>query len=534
MSLSRRDFLQASMGAASLAACRGTLPFGAPDAGPFLHGVASGDPGPDRVILWTRVTPEPGRELDSVAVTWRLARDPQLRDIAAQGVVDANPARDHTVKLDPVGLEPGAAYWYQFEARGSRSPIGRTRTLPVGRVERVRLGFCSCANLPQGHFNAYGALARRNDLDAVLHLGDYLYEYGNGEYGDGTALGRVPEPAHEIVSLGDYRRRHAQYKRDPELQELHRQHAVVAVWDDHESANNSWMGGAENHGLGEGDWQVRKRAAIRAYLEWMPVREMPGAGSDSRDARIYRGFRFGDLADLWMLDTRLVGRSAPLERDLAAPWDDPNRSLLGAAQEAWLLEQLSRSAEDGVGWRVLGQQVFFSPLAMPGKTPNPDAWDGYPVARARLLDRIERDAIENVVVLTGDIHSSWALDVARTPFDPATYDRATGRGSLAVEFVAPAVSSSALGTFPRAVEAFRDAEKTHPHLHWLDMDRQGYGLLDLERGRAQGEWWFVETVREARLDERFARAFRTRAGRSHLEPVVLASRPRADRPPCAP
>lgn len=534
MTLSRRRFLHASVGAATLVACRGTLPFGSPEAAPFAHGVASGDPRPDRVILWTRVTPEPGRELEPVGVTWRLARDPELRDVAARGALDATPARDHTVKIDPVGLESGTTYWYQFEARGRRSSIGRTRTLPVGRVERVRLGFCSCANLPQGFFNAYGALARRADLDLVLHLGDYLYEYGNGEYGDGTELGRVPEPIHELVSLVDYRTRHAQYKRDPDLQELHRQHPVAVVWDDHESANNSWSGGAENHDPGEGDWGARKRAAIRAYLEWMPVRELPGEISEVRQGRIYRGFRFGDLADVWMLDTRLAGRDVQLPRDMDSPWDDPQRSLLGAAQEAWLLDQLSQSSKDGVGWRILGQQVLFSPLALPGRTPNPDAWDGYPAARARILDHLENAGIDDVVVLTGDIHSSWAFDVARAPFDPAAYDPATGRGALAVEFVAPAISSSPLGSFPRAVEAYRDAQKTHPHLRWHDMDRRGYGLLDLERGRAQAEWWFVETVTERRTDERFARAFRTRAGRAHLEPVVLASRPRSGGPPPAP
>jgi alkaline phosphatase D len=199
-----------------------------------------------------------------------------------------------------------------------------------------------------------------------------------------------------------------------------------------------------------------------------------------------------------------------------------------------LLDQLSKSAADEVRWRILGQQVFFSPLALPGKAPNPDAWDGYPAARKRLLDRIEAEAIENVVVLTGDIHSSWALDVARDPFDPEAYDPSTGRGALAVEFVAPAVSASPLGSFPRAVSAFADVGETHPHLRWHDMDRRGYGLLDLEQGRAQAEWWFVETVAERRMDERFARAFRTRAGRSHLEPSVLASRPHRNAPPPAP
>jgi alkaline phosphatase D len=534
MALSRRRFLQASASAATLAACRGTLPFTSPEQQPFAHGVASGDPAPDRVILWTRVSPEAGHEAEPVRVGWRLARDPGLRDVAASGELTTGPAVDHTVKIDPLGLEPGSTYWYAFEARGKQSPVGRTRTLPVGRVDRLRLAFCSCANLPQGFFNAYRAMARRADLDVVLHLGDYLYEFGDGEYGDGSALGRVPEPVHEIVTLADYRMRHAQYKRDPDLQELHRQHPMVAVWDDHEIANDSWAGGAENHDPGEGDWAVRKAAAMRAYREWMPIRELPGEAALARQGRSYRGLRFGDLADLLMLDTRLFGRDAQLPRDETSSWEDPSRSLLGLAQEAWLYDQLSQSAAEGVPWRILGQQVFFSPLARPGRTPNPDAWDGYAAARTRLLDHVEQQSIGNLIVLTGDIHSSWALDVARSPFDPALYDPATGRGSLAVEFVAPATSSSPLGSFPRAVEAFRDVQQTHPHLRWHDMDRRGYVLLDVDRERAQAEWWFMETVAERRPDERFARGFRTRTGRSHLEPVVLASAPRRDPPPPAP
>ncbi|MCZ6465339.1 MAG: alkaline phosphatase D family protein [Proteobacteria bacterium] len=489
---------------------------------PFAHGVASGDPLADRVILWTRVTPPPDRASGPIPVRWRLARDPGFRDVAAWGSVTTGPARDYTVKVDPVGLEPGRAYYYQFAVLDRTSPIGRTRTLPSGSVDRVRLAFTSCANYPQGYFNTYAMMAARSDLDAVLHLGDYFYEYENGAFGDGTALGRLPEPAHETVSLSDYRTRHAQYKGDPDLQALHRQHPVIAVWDDHESANDSWKGGAENHDPErEGAWSARKAAAIRAYLEWMPVREAPADG----DGRIYRSFRFGDLADLIMLDTRLEGRDEHAPRDDRLRIDDPRRSLLGPTQEAWLAERLRASQQRGAAWRVLGQQVMFAPLARPGRPVNPDQWDGYPASRSRVLDLLEGrgnaggGAIDDVVILTGDIHSSWALDVPRDPFDPRRYDPATGRGSRAVEFVTPAAAAAPLGAFERVRKSLDQVEHTHPHVRFMDLDERGYVLLDLDAERAQAEWYFVDTVEERRAGERFGGAFAARRGEGRLTEV---------------
>lgn len=517
MGYTRRDFL----GAAAATAALGGL--GLPGcglrprtgAGPFLHGVASGDPLADRVVLWTRVTPAPGREAEPVRVRWRIARDPALSEPVAQGALLTGPGRDHTVKVDPVGLEPGRVWYYGFEAEGAASPLGRARTLPVGEVSRLRLAVASCSNYPQGFFNAYAAIARRADLDLVVHLGDYLYEYANGGYGDGTPLGRIPEPIHEILTLADYRTRHAQYKRDPDLQALHAQHPVVAVWDDHESANDSWRDGAQNHDPSEGSWAVRRAAAQRAYFEWMPVRELPGEVSGP--ARIYRSLRFGDLADLVMLDTRLFGRDQQVKRDDWVGIGDAHRTLLGPAQEAWLLQQLSGSKRDGVAWRLLGQQVMFAPLSPPGVEVNPDQWDGYRASRERVLDHLAADGIDDVVILTGDIHSSWALDVARDPFSSGAYDPTTGRGSLAVEFVTPAVSSSPLGRSAKLRERLARVRETHPHLRFVDLDNRGYILLDLDRERAQAEWYFVETVAERDPRERFAAAVRTRRGANHLE-----------------
>jgi alkaline phosphatase D len=267
------------------------------------------------------------------------------------------------VKIDVGGLAPATTYYYQFESGGERSVIGRTRTLPAGSAERARFGVVSCANYAFGYFNAYGALAQRADLDGVIHLGDYLYEHANRGYGDGTRFGRVPSPDREIVLLAHYRERHAQYKSDPDSQDAHRQHPFIVVWDDHELANNTWWGGAQNHNpeQGEGDWYQRRQAAVQAFFEWMPIRE----DAQALSPRIYRTLRLGNLADLILLDTRLVGRDQQAGRDDLKAIDSPERSLLGRAQESWLHGELSESKRAGTRWQILGQQVMFAPMTPP-------------------------------------------------------------------------------------------------------------------------------------------------------------------------
>lgn len=486
--------------------------------GLFAHGVASGDPQPDRVILWTRVT---AVGAGAIAVRWRMARDPSLGTIVAEGRAEAHSERDFTVKVDVAGLEPGTVYWYGFDVLGTPSPVGRTRTLAGPGAGRLRLAFASCANITQGYWNAYAAIARRSDLDLVLHLGDYLYEYANGTYGDGTALGRVPEPDRELVTLADYRTRHAQYKRDPDLQALHAAHPMVAVWDDHEIANDAWLGGAQNHQPAtEGSWATRRAAAVRAYREWMPVRE-EGMPDPDEGTKLWRGFRIGTLADLLMLDTRLAGRAHQLPAAERALLADPGRSLLGTEQEGWLFERLTASQREGVAWRLVGQQVLLGQVRTgAGLIRNPDAWDGYPGARDRLLATLERERIGNVVVMTGDVHSSWALEIARDPFDAAGYDPATGRGALAVELVCPAISSSPPAADPAEAAASVAAYRARlPHLRYLDIRHRGYGVLDLDRTRARTEWWHADGVDRRGLGERLGAAFETRAGSNRLAPA---------------
>jgi alkaline phosphatase D len=495
---------------------------------PFLHGLASGDPLATAVILWTRVSvPRPsGAAAEDVPVQWRVALDPLMRELVTEGETSTGEAADYTVKVDVTGLSAGTTYYYDFSLRGTRSSVARTRTLPAGTVDRARIAVMCCANYPAGYFNAYALVAARADLDLVLHLGDYLYEYGNGTFGDGSALGRLPSPDREALTLEEYRQRHAQYKRDPDLQEAHRQHPFLAIWDDHEVANNAYRDGAGNHQPEtEGDWAARKAAAMQAYHEWMPIRApLPG-----QTERVYRTFSYGDLFDLVLLDTRyerdakITGSCDPVGLG------DSSRSLLGSEQEEWLLTALQRSSSRGARWRLLGQQVMFGQLSdvAQGCVAQPDQWDGYPFARRRVLDAL-RGGIDNVVILTGDAHSSWAFDISEDPFDAALYTPGSGAGSLAVEFVAPGVTSPGPGG---VVQELLD---THPHLRFVELERRGYVVLDLTAERAQAEWYFVATVDERRPGEELGAVMWTAYGDNHLSTGLEPSLERENPPALAP
>ncbi len=545
---SRRDFFKRSgAGAVALAATPTllTTPAEAAAAVRFDHGVASGDPLSDRVILWTRVTPAKPRP--ALALSYVVATDPTLAHVVQRGTAKSNPGRDYTVKVDALGLEPATTYYYRFSCEGVDSPVGRTRTLPTTGVSSLRFAVVSCSNHAYGYFNAYARIAARADLDLVMHLGDYLYEYGAGQYGSV----RTPEPAHEIVTLDDYRQRHAQYKRDADAQAMHRQHPLIAIWDDHETANNSWKAGAENHQPAtEGDWNARVAAAMQAYYEWMPVR--PVDVNKLRDN--HRSFAYGDLAELLMLEERINARSEqpttaahPTAFGAGFATNDPgyadtSRTLLGNSEEAWLIDRLRTTPAQ---WKLLGQGVMFAQLKAPGANQatdpglyfiNSDQWDGYEPARNRIFAGIQGDAahpqVDNVVVLTGDIHSSWAADLNPNPYTPASYDRASGAGSMAVEFVgtsvtSPGIDTDTTGAIAGAIRAY------NPHFKYVQLTRRGYLLMDVNRDRVVGEWWYVDTVASPSNVESFAVAFETRAGENRLRPSAQTPN-RADPPALAP
>lgn len=474
MSITRRDLFRQAGGLAAWAA----LPIGCGDAAAdsvaqssalaageapaFLHGVASGDPLPDAVILWTRVTPS--NPSSTIELRWELASDLDFSEVVASGTLLTDSGRDFTAKVDADGLAAGTLYYYRFVAGDVSSPIGRTRTAPSGSVERLRFGVASCSSYAHGYFHAYRSLSERLDLDAVIHLGDYIYEYGTGEYGKV----RRYEPQHEISSLNDYRTRYAQYRGDPDLQALHQQLPMIAVWDDHEVANNSWTDGAQNHDPArEGAFRDRLRAASQAHAEWMPIREQAHAGA-------YRSFSYGDLVDLIMLDTRNSGRAKQLARKDPA-LDDPERTLLGRDQEAWLGAQLRASR---ARWRLLGQQVMVSPFAL-GK--NLDSWEGYPAARERFLQQLSAAAGDSVI-LTGDVHSSWAMDVLDE----------RGEHSHAVELVTPGITSPLLS---REDAEARDADvMAQPHVRYAQLWKRGYMIVEVDRERVQAAWYHYESV----------------------------------------
>ncbi|ADG09031.1 alkaline phosphatase [Caulobacter segnis] len=515
----------------------------------FEHGVASGDPLQDRVILWTRVT-APDAKLP-VGVRWDVAIDPDFKTIVRQGHATTDAGRDHTVKVDVTGLKPGTEYHYRFRASRAgeavgEAVIGRTRTLPAGATKDVVLAVTSCSLYPNGYFNAYDAIAKLARVDAVLHLGDYIYEYGAapGDYGmnSPTAKTRSPLPPHEIVTLADYRQRHAQYKSDPMLQAAHARAPWIVVWDDHETANDSWIGGAENHQPNEGDWATRKAAALKAYYEWMPIRE---AAAGTLPEAAWRDFQFGDVATLLMTETRLTGRTAALDYgtdmpivdgkpDVAAfvaKWKDPSRRMMGVDQERWLAGQVQASVKAGTAWQVLGNQVVMARVATPNlkttmgdekfaalfaqlpdyaKEPvarsvsmsaydipsNLDAWDGYPADRQRVYD-IFTAAKAQPIVLAGDSHMFWVNELWND----------AGDKRVAAEFGATSITSPGYGDIlPGAPigEAFVQRNKEVRYSHG---SAKGFVLLTLERGKATGELVTVSTILDPKYETSVLKRF---------------------------
>ena len=488
-------------------------------ANPFRHGVASGDPLPDAVVLWTRVTTEGGGPVD---VTWELADDAAMTKIVTSGAFSTNADRDFTVKVEARGLTAGRTYYYRFRAAGGMSKVGRTRTAPSGAVDRLRFAMVACSSYAHGFFHGYRAISTYLDLDAVIHLGDYIYEYGNLEYGDV----REYEPITEALTLADYRMRHAQYKRDEDLQEVHRQHVFITIWDDHETANDSYKDGAENHSDTEGPFADRKAAAQRAYMEWMPIREQ-AAG------RIFRKLAFGDLADLVLLDTRLYARTKQPGGVLGPPpVADPTRTLLGDEQAAWMESQLMGST---ARWKLLGQQVMVGNLILdPGKQlANLDQWHGYPESRNRLLSFFKDSGVKNIVVLTGDIHSSWANELVVDPNDTTKYDPATGMGSLGVEIVTPGITSPGI---PDLFLGLLDqARPKNPHVKWLDPSRRGFVILDVTPDRVQAAWHLFEDITQrAPVSPTFQQAWSVKNGETKLTNETSAASSREGPPAAAP
>lgn len=431
---------------------------------PFSLGVASGEPSPDGVVLWTRLAPDPlaadglgGMPDRQVAVQWQVAEDEHFRRIVAAGTEHARPEEAHSVHVELENLRPGADYFYRFRANGALSPVGHTRTAPAvgARTDRFAFAFASCQNYPSGFYNAHAHLAAE-DLDLVAFLGDYIYE---GSYqGD---LGRGHVPNGEIRSLADYRMRHAQHKTDTDLQSAHAAFPWAIVFDDHEVENNWADEVSQNDGEADSDPQVflRRRArALKAFYEHMPLRR--AQRPNGPDVRLHRRLTFGDLVDFYLLDTRQY-RSDQVGD---AHHDDPDRTILGAEQKAWLRRAV---AGPTARWNVLAQQVFFSQrdfVAGSGTNFSNDAWDGYRAERNEVRDHLAAAGTSNPVVLTGDVHASYLCDVKADFDDP-------GSPTVATELVGTSITSGGDGVDQRPNDRVQLDE--NPHIKFINRKR-GY------------------------------------------------------------
>lgn len=523
-----------------------TLPMKATAAGPtssrFRHGVASGDPDHTSLILWTRVESTASEQ----RIEWQIARDADFGSVVKSGSVTTSAGCDYTVKVLVEGLEPGARYHYRFLADGEVSPAGRTRTLPQGALDRLGVALVSCSNYPFGFFNAYDAIARDPMVDIVLHTGDYIYEYGGADgWGaeTGRKLSRVHEPAHEIVSLTDYRTRHAQYRGDAGLQAMTAAHPFIACWDDHESANNPWMGGAENHqSAKEGDWLSRRAASIQAYYEWMPIRE-PGAGRTR--AEFWRSYSFGDLATIVTMETRHTARAEQIDymdyaASIASKEDAeklrrdvigaPDRPMLSHDMEIFLSDALSESVAQRQPWRLIGNAIPMARMDVPdligaGLLPDPatpglplatkglawkakwnlpfypDTWDGYPWARERFYDICRAAGATDLIVLTGDSHSFWANRLSDGAGAPMGVELGTAGVTSPGDFLESGFDADLSAKLDKA---FGDMIED---VLWTDNFHRGYVRVDLRRDAAQAEFVAMSTVESPRYKPRTLRRY---------------------------
>ncbi|WP_274008018.1 alkaline phosphatase D family protein [Vibrio parahaemolyticus] len=536
MSLSRRDFMKV---VSSTAVATGLIGCGSDDnesvAVSFEHGVASGDPTQTQVIIWTRVT----TAASYVDVSWQVASDMEFSNVVQSGVFTTDTGRDFTVKVDVQNLNANSQYYYRFIVGEMMSEVGQTQTLPEDGVEKASMAVVSCANYPAGYFHVYREILNQHEqspFDVVLHLGDYIYEYGAGGYAseDAAALGREPSKGTECITLDDYRKRYAQYRQDADLQALHAKLPMIAVWDDHELANDTWKNGAENHQDDDGSFIDRRAAAAAAWTEWLPVRE-----NTFSNMLIYRQFSFGNLVNLMMLDTRLVGRDKPLDYfslsvptmeaigGLVAQSRSADRELLGTEQLAWLMNEFNTH---DAKWNVLGQQVLMSRMELPSsvmtamfqlftsteekKTEallavntaitgyladpsadpislpyNLDAWDGYYVEREKVY-QLAKASSGNFVCLAGDTHNAWASELKDVSNNP-----------IGVEFATSSVSSPGLEEYLALNPvAIAQMEYTLPHLvselQWADIKQRGFMRVTFTADAAQSTWYLVSTIKD--------------------------------------
>jgi alkaline phosphatase D len=496
----------------------------------FQHGVASGDPLQDRVILWTRLTLH---ELQDQPISWEIAADRDFRYIIDSGSALACAEDDHTVHVDAANLQPGHRYYFRFHALGQTSPTGHTKTLPLSNASHARFAQASCAKYNAGYFNAYARIAdraERGELDFLLHLGDYIYEMANAPgpgQTPGADVGRPFDPLYECKTLQDYRTRYSQAHRDPDAQRMHASLPILPTVDDHEFADGAWRGGADLHDeTRDGPWAERVRDCLRARYEWLPIR-LP----DPKDPlRVYRAVHLGTLMDLFLINTR-IHRDQPV----APPhMHDPDRSELGLDQRDWLFDEFDHS---GATWRLLANSSVLGTtwkpdlpesarlpllkaklIAADGLGPDYDQWDGYPAERYLLLRHMRDHKLGNFVVLSGGIHVALAQELKMDPFDPASK-------SIAIECVNSSISSQNFDDKMRwkprtkSIEYEQELLREFPEMKYIDLDSHGYNIVDVTPERVQVEWWSVDGVLKRSKKESRGAVFQIPNGRPVLIPL---------------
>ena len=475
--ITRRDLL-ALTAVAGVAAAALPRRAGADEA-VFRHGVASGDPIPNSVVLWTRVSGFVGPAI----VEWEVATDTGFAQVAARGTVSTDASRDYTVHVDPLSLNPATTYYYRFHAGGQTSPVGTTRTAPApgAALDHLNVAVCSCASWAAGYFSAYADIARRarhGDIDLVVHLGDYIYEYGPGKHGKV----RLVDPPWETTTLADYRRRYAQYRSDPDLQAAHQAAPWVLTWDDHEILDNATRYGALAHNRALMPWEHRRAGAMQAYFEWQPIR----ASNPHLGGRLYRGLTFGNLLQLSMLDLR--------------SYRDYKNVLVGDEQYNWLVDEVQQA---DTAWHVLGNSVMLAKLTFADfpkevrdavrrtfhrePAPNPDQWDGFPRERDRILRLFAKK--KNAVFLTGDIHSEWYSTVR------------LGSTAVGVEMVGTSITAPNVNDYlhlpegnPLSVAGAETVRRIQPHFQHVNLDAHGYSIVRFTHGHVDLTWLRVADI----------------------------------------
>ncbi|MBD2502545.1 alkaline phosphatase D family protein [Anabaena azotica] len=453
---------------------------------PFSLGVTSGDPLPDSVVLWTRLAPDPlnggGMPPVNVPVQWQIARDENMTQVVQQGTALATPELAHSVHIDVRGLEPDRWYWYQFKVSNEVSPVGRTRTAaaPFSSIQKFNFAFASCQDWQNGFYTAYKHMAEE-DLDLVVHLGDYIYEYGPRSDAPRQHIGP------EIITLADYRNRYALYRTDANLQAAHANFPWAVTWDDHE-VDNDYANFIPEDDQSREAFERRRANAYQAYYEHMPLRlsSLPKQAS----MLLYRRLTFGDLAQFNILDTRQYRTDQPCGDGFKPRCDaalDAKATMTGARQEAWLFRGLEKSS---ARWNVIAQQTMLAQFDFdprPGiPVFNMDQWDGYVAARQRLLNFLEQRQPSNPVVITGDIHSSWVHDLKVDFNNPLS-------ATVGTEFVGTSITSD----FPTASIATVQAALTdNPHTKFFNATYRGYVRCQLTRELWQSDYRAVSSILE--------------------------------------